>query len=552
MESWSYFSEGKAFVSDEAVSPFDLLGRSKNAVMNWELRSPPSFGNSGVVSGQEADVGQGFGQLGFQEMVRKQVQPKSPRHVLTDKFDDGNGANQIMATLDAFGGADESTSNLSVSGVDSNTQDSLLIDLKLGRFGESREVAGAKFPQGGKEVLSSSESSTPPKRARSGGANCHIAYCQVYGCNKDLSSSKDYHKRHKVCEVHSKTAQVVVNGIEQRFCQQCSRFHLLAEFDDGKRSCRKRLSVHNERRRKPHVGVHSGSVGRLLQSYNGSELERNLLAPTSFICQDTLASEKFLNSGLYGMNNWYERIKAEDGIGLGPPSAIPIPKRHPNAISLISPYKFEGQFALFDGGRAKATSTGISSKNNQIPRELGGQSSSHSSFQDTSLGSEDFAIFDTASTVQGISGIIESGRALSLLSSLSKNSLSNSSRIPMSQSLVVAGTDYGSSLCEASDKLVDMSSHASIGVELKRLSSSVMDSAEGNLPGHSLMSDLEISDGILRGSGFVNSKDNLSPEGGGTTMNLLQLSSQLQRVEDQRQCIHLKEQNDVSGCPRIT
>ena len=29
------------------------------------------------------------------------------------------------------------------------------------------------------------------------------------------------------------------------------RFHLLAEFDDAKRSCRKRLDGHNRRRRKP-------------------------------------------------------------------------------------------------------------------------------------------------------------------------------------------------------------------------------------------------------------------------------------------------------------
>ncbi|KAL5658651.1 hypothetical protein ACJX0J_031814, partial [Zea mays] len=36
-----------------------------------------------------------------------------------------------------------------------------------------------------------------------------------------------------------------------RFCQQCSRFHLLAEFDEAKRSCRKRLDGHNRRRRKP-------------------------------------------------------------------------------------------------------------------------------------------------------------------------------------------------------------------------------------------------------------------------------------------------------------
>jgi hypothetical protein len=29
------------------------------------------------------------------------------------------------------------------------------------------------------------------------------------------------------------------------------RFHCLGEFDDGKRSCRKRLADHNKRRRKP-------------------------------------------------------------------------------------------------------------------------------------------------------------------------------------------------------------------------------------------------------------------------------------------------------------
>lgn len=49
-----------------------------------------------------------------------------------------------------------------------------------------------------------------------------------------------------------------------------SRFHLLAEFDDGKRSCRKRLAGHNERRRKPQMGIHPGKSGRLLQPCGGN------------------------------------------------------------------------------------------------------------------------------------------------------------------------------------------------------------------------------------------------------------------------------------------
>ncbi|RZC71122.1 hypothetical protein C5167_034303 [Papaver somniferum] len=79
-----------------------------------------------------------------------------------------------------------------------------------------------------------------------------VPRCQAEGCNVELTHAKHYHRRHKVCEFHSKATKVVAGGIEQRFCQQCSRFHVLAEFDESKRSCRKRLADHNRRRRKPH------------------------------------------------------------------------------------------------------------------------------------------------------------------------------------------------------------------------------------------------------------------------------------------------------------
>ncbi|ERN00768.1 hypothetical protein AMTRI_Chr13g116400 [Amborella trichopoda] len=77
------------------------------------------------------------------------------------------------------------------------------------------------------------------------------ARCQIDGCGVDLSTAKNYHRRHKVCEFHSKASSVVAGGHKKRFCQQCSRFHELSEFDHGKRSCRKRLEDHNRRRRKP-------------------------------------------------------------------------------------------------------------------------------------------------------------------------------------------------------------------------------------------------------------------------------------------------------------
>nr|GMD85848.1 squamosa promoter-binding-like protein 14 [Ipomoea batatas] len=91
----------------------------------------------------------------------------------------------------------------------------------------------------------------PNKRVRSGSPNGgNYPMCQVDNCRENLTNAKDYHRRHKVCEIHSKVSKALVRDQMQRFCQQCSRFHLLLEFDEGKRSCRRRLAGHNKRRRK--------------------------------------------------------------------------------------------------------------------------------------------------------------------------------------------------------------------------------------------------------------------------------------------------------------
>ncbi|KAG5059806.1 hypothetical protein JHK87_000835 [Glycine soja] len=52
----------------------------------------------------------------------------------------------------------------------------------------------------------------------------NLPRCQAEGCNADLSDAKHYHRRHKVCEYHSKAATVVAAGLTQRFCQQYSTF----------------------------------------------------------------------------------------------------------------------------------------------------------------------------------------------------------------------------------------------------------------------------------------------------------------------------------------
>ncbi|KAF8409218.1 hypothetical protein HHK36_005292 [Tetracentron sinense] len=85
---------------------------------------------------------------------------------------------------------------------------------------------------------------------------------QAEKCKAYLTDAKRYHRRHKVCEHHAKATVVLVAGLRQRFCQQCSRFHELLEFDEAKRSCRRRLAGHNERRRKNSSESHGEGSNR--------------------------------------------------------------------------------------------------------------------------------------------------------------------------------------------------------------------------------------------------------------------------------------------------
>ncbi|XP_047315631.1 squamosa promoter-binding-like protein 1 [Impatiens glandulifera] len=101
--------------------------------------------------------------------------------------------------------------------------------------------------------------------------------CQVEDCRADLSHAKDYHRRHKVCDVHSKASKALIGNVMQRFCQQCSRFHILDEFDEGRRSCRRRLAGHNRRRRKTHPETVANNGSSLNNEHGSSYLLISLL-----------------------------------------------------------------------------------------------------------------------------------------------------------------------------------------------------------------------------------------------------------------------------------
>uniref|UniRef100_A0A7N0SVR7 SBP-type domain-containing protein n=1 Tax=Kalanchoe fedtschenkoi TaxID=63787 RepID=A0A7N0SVR7_KALFE len=141
----------------------------------------------------------------------------------------------------------QSTQNKSnINGVAVEDDGSLCLKLGSGSGGSSSSDEPQLRPA--KRVAASPGGKN--SRSPGAGGNGNHPTCQVDSCMVDLSDAKDYHRRHKVCEAHSKATQALVGKQMQRFCQQCSRFHVLSEFDEGKRSCRRRLAGHNRRRRK--------------------------------------------------------------------------------------------------------------------------------------------------------------------------------------------------------------------------------------------------------------------------------------------------------------
>ncbi|KAL6888646.1 hypothetical protein ACP4OV_009672 [Aristida adscensionis] len=150
------------------------------------------------------------------------------------------------------------------------------IGLKLGKRTYFEDACGGPSVKSTPSATGAVTPASSTKKAKVA-QNTQNSYCQVEGCKVDLSSAKEYHRKHKVCETHTKAPKVMVAGLERRFCQQCSRFHALSEFDQKKRSCRRRLNDHNARRRKPQTeGISFGS-SRLSAMFYDARQQTSLL-----------------------------------------------------------------------------------------------------------------------------------------------------------------------------------------------------------------------------------------------------------------------------------
>ncbi|PSC71709.1 squamosa promoter-binding 9 [Micractinium conductrix] len=91
---------------------------------------------------------------------------------------------------------------------------------------------------------------SPPPRRRCGGRRAATSVlCQVADCGAELVGTGGFYRRYRVCKSHSQSPSLLVAGIQQRFCQQCARFHPIEDFEPERRSCKAALERHRSKRR---------------------------------------------------------------------------------------------------------------------------------------------------------------------------------------------------------------------------------------------------------------------------------------------------------------
>jgi len=158
------------------------------------------------------------------------VHASSPRSSKSASNNSSSNGDSKASVLTLEGSQDDSTGKKELcSGEPVETSQSAepspvsgepLLTLKLGKrlyFEDVCAGSDSKKPSSFEAPVSSG------KKYKTSSQNLQHPSCQVEGCGLDLSSAKDYHRKHRVCEAHSKSPKVLIAGLERRFCQQCSR-----------------------------------------------------------------------------------------------------------------------------------------------------------------------------------------------------------------------------------------------------------------------------------------------------------------------------------------
>ncbi|PKA60901.1 Squamosa promoter-binding-like protein 9 [Apostasia shenzhenica] len=149
------------------------------------------------------------------------------------------------------------------------------------------------------------------KRARAGVVNVGVR-CQVPGCEVDIGELKGYHRRHRVCLRCAYAPSVMIEGETKRYCQQCGKFHVLLDFDEDKRSCRRKLERHNRRRRRKPADLKS--VVEKENVCQGKQLGETQKESTCTAVEDDGVRNKLVDGDML--------LDCQNGLGCDEPSSL--------------------------------------------------------------------------------------------------------------------------------------------------------------------------------------------------------------------------------------
>lgn len=232
---------------------------------------------------------------------------------------------------------------------------------------------------------------------------------------------------------------------------------------------------------------------------------------TSFPFPNVLPGGAFCPQS-YEEDNWRKCVKSEENSIYSSPSAIPM--RNGQLLPK--------SFLHLHGNRIQKT-CGISP-----------------------LDTEDCTISNTATTIHELAGVSPSSRALSLLSAESQD-LSHSAGNIMVRPLVSQAGGAFQTLGIANKSLGVGSSEKYVPIGANSFGMNfieVDDTGPFGVSDSAHAADLKVATaGFLHQSGFLNDKHRVSSENG-STVDWLQLSSHLQRVEQQRNSMQVKHENE--------
>lgn len=226
------------------------------------------------------------------------------------------------------------------------------------------------------------------------------------------------------------------------------------------------------------------------------------------------------------------------------PGVILSPEKY-EQVNQFGHIKFEEEPIYSPQLAVPVVSTQLLSKSMVYSHDTGKQHPSGISSSET----EDYH-FHTAATVQKTTGATNSTRALSLLSAQSQSLSSHSAEIPNVNPLIIQGAHQTiGQLSEKPLRLRSLERHGPNGFYSCGMNPVVVDQLESVMFSESSHAvDFEVpADRGFQDSNCLDTKYCLSPEHG-STVDLLQLSSHLQRVEHQRNFMPVKQENEDICC----